>query len=406
MTLFKKLYEGVERRFFFNLTLKIVGNIGFLTLIFWLSLFTTYPADGSSTLPWWTLMAVGTCAFLFTIGYLIHLIVRPVKALVAVLQQANQSGADLQTRLPAFTFDEFRTLSEQYNIFVSQLSELLRGIHQQASENCTVNQQVANAVHSTRSELQSAEKNSQRIRAESDATLLRLAEIVQSNDRVTQVAGSTVQNARSASTQLHQLTNELGKIEHLLSNFGSTVTGLQKNAENVRQILLMVENFSDQTNLLALNAAIEAARAGEAGRGFAVVADEVRSLAAKVNNATGQISGFLNEMDSLVQDTKTESEQLQNQAGAAQQQIKVTSQGFSELEQQLHTAQQQLNQIQLHVQQLAQSSEKNHLHLTEIEQGTNHAYQQMASIDQATAQLLSGTESTQRQLQPFAKGAR
>ena len=403
MALFQHMYQAVERQFFYNLTLKIVGNIGFLTLIFWLSLYVALPEQGSPTMHWWALLLVGTGAFLFTIGYLVYLIVRPVKALVSALEQANQAGSDLKTRLPAFTYDEFRTLSEQYNQFVGQLSELLRSIHQQASENCAVNQQVVKAVHSTRAELQGAEQNSQQIREQSDNALQRLADIVQSNDQVTQVAGSSVQNARNASTQLKQLTNELHKIEQLLSNFGSTVTGLQKNAENVRQILLMVENFSDQTNLLALNAAIEAARAGEAGRGFAVVADEVRTLAAKVNTATGQIAGFLNEMDSLVRDTKAESEQLQQQAGAAQQQIQLTSQDFGALEQQLQAAQQQLNQIQQHVQQLAQSSQQNHRHLTQIEQGTNHAYQQMASIDQATAQLLSGTEATQRQLQPFAR---
>ncbi|MBU2392099.1 MAG: methyl-accepting chemotaxis protein, partial [Gammaproteobacteria bacterium] len=113
MSLFNDIYSAVERQFFYSLTLKIVGNIGFLTLIFWLAMFAAYPDQGSAGQSWWWILILGTGAFIFTIGYLMHLIVRPVKALVHALQQANQAGSDLKTRLPAFTFDEFRTLSEQ-----------------------------------------------------------------------------------------------------------------------------------------------------------------------------------------------------------------------------------------------------------------------------------------------------
>lgn len=399
---FLSLYTAVERTFFNSLSKKIIGNIGFLTIIFWLALYIAYPDTGSAGSGWWTTLLLGTGAFLFTIGYLIYLIVRPVQALVHALQMANQKGTDLNLRLPAFTYDEFRTLSEQYNQFVSQLAQLLTQLHQQSQHTHQINEQVSDAVSTTRDHLLATERRSEQIRNDSDHVLEQLAGIVSTSDQMNQVAQTTVDKAQSASSGMGSISTQLSGIVQLLETFGSTVEGLQKNAENVRKILQMVENFSDQTNLLALNAAIEAARAGDAGRGFAVVADEVRTLAAKVNEATRQISGFLNDMERLVSDTRIESLRLNEQAAQAQQSIGTTANEFSALQQQLTQAKQGVVHITAAVVDLERSYQQTHQHLTAIEQGTTDAYQQMSAIETAGQTLLKGTAETQQQLGRFA----
>ncbi len=129
MDWFYSLYTAIEKTFFNTLSKKIAGNIGFLTIIFWLAMYFAYPDNGTGSV-WWTIFIVGSGAFFFTIGYLIYLIVRPVQALITALHEANQRGTDLNHRLPAFTYDEFRNLSDEYNQFVAQLGQLMTGLHQ------------------------------------------------------------------------------------------------------------------------------------------------------------------------------------------------------------------------------------------------------------------------------------
>lgn len=298
------LYSFIERSFFFTLNRKIAGNMLFIGIFFGLALWMAYPANGDATL-WWLLLLSGTVAFLFTGFYLRHLIVRPVQALVGTLHESNRQGADLSQRLPAFTFDEFRTLSEEFNHFVGQLSEVLTKVHVQASDNHQINEKVSDAVKQTRRNLQDTEHRNQQIRKDSDEVIEYLARIVQSSDQMGQVTNLAADKAKIASGQMQQLNRQLAAIAGLLDSFGATINGLQKNSENVRQILVMVEGFSDQTNLLALNAAIEAARAGDAGRGFAVVADEVRSLAGRTQQATSEIRQMIEHLQQQSQQAVT-----------------------------------------------------------------------------------------------------
>ncbi|RZM83893.1 chemotaxis protein [Pseudoalteromonas rubra] len=358
-----RIYNLIEESLFFTLTRKIFGNLGFLLvfqIITLLWLHSELAEQNGSTGVFWLLALVSVGAFIFTFFYMRYLIVRPVQAMRDTLEQINRQDGDLDARLPQFTYDEFRDLSEQYNTFTQHLSKLLAATYQSAEAANRSNQQVTDSMKQTALLGGQQIDQGDTIIAASDQVTHSLQSIVHNTDQVYQANTESLHFVRGSSQSLATLVKEVQQITHLLGSFSSTVAGLKENSENIRSILKMVEEFSDQTNLLALNAAIEAARAGEAGRGFAVVADEVRNLSVKVNDATRQISDFINQMDVLVGETHQESEQLIDHSSSAEQAIRTTSQGFADMSEDFERNQSQLEEIVSAVHQLESTQQHTH----------------------------------------------
>ncbi|WP_462159401.1 methyl-accepting chemotaxis protein [Pseudoalteromonas sp. GB56] len=404
MSWFMRIYNFIEQTFFFTLTRKIVGNLGFLftlQLITLIWLYNELEEKGVGALL--LLSALIFAGFIFTIFYMRHLIVRPVHAMRDTLIEINQQDANLSAHLPEFTFDEFRELSEQYNHFVHHLSELLATTYEGATQAANSNQQVNLSMQNTADLGAKQLQFSNEIAASTTQVTQSLEQIVANTDSVFSANKENLTFVHSSSQELTHLVGQIQQITHLLSRFADTVAGLKENSENIRNILKMVEGFADQTNLLALNAAIEAARAGEAGRGFAVVADEVRSLSLKVSDATGQISDFINQMNSLVADTNEESELLINHSSQAEDAINTTANGFVQLVTDFETNQQQLQEIVSAVHELEQTQSNTQMSVEQIRSLGEDA---KAQIDQAAEQCARSehlTRTTQNDLQRFVQ---
>ncbi|KPJ90235.1 MAG: hypothetical protein AMJ53_14340 [Gammaproteobacteria bacterium SG8_11] len=239
-----------------------------------------------------------TVAFLLvfglTIGTLVawlitRAIVIPLKAAVTALKNIAEGEGDLTQRLEQRGNDEISELGAQFNKFAENIQNIVRQVSETATNLAQASEQM------TRTTLNTSE-SIQRQKSEVDQAATAITEMSSASHEVAQNADLTAESTKDADRQTKEgrsLVNQtLDAIQTLTEKTQSTAQTIEQLGDGINQISSVIDvirGVAEQTNLLALNAAIEAARAGEQGRGFAVVADEVRTLANRTTQSTEEI---------------------------------------------------------------------------------------------------------------------
>jgi methyl-accepting chemotaxis protein len=244
-------------------------------------------------------VGVGTVASLFVIGLAVaSTLRRNIANVVDSLKDIAQGNGDLRRRIRKESQDEVGELVEWFNAFVEKLQGIIGDVVATALPLAELAKQLKLATTDTLGQVSEQQSGGRRVQ---DA----VNEMNSSVQSVAQSAADAASSAQEADSQakagLKVVKETVQQIEALARDVRSAadvIKQLDADSASVGMVLDVIRNIAEQTNLLALNAAIEAARAGEQGRGFAVVADEVRTLASRTQQSTSEIQGMIERLQS------------------------------------------------------------------------------------------------------------
>ncbi|WP_076539573.1 methyl-accepting chemotaxis protein [Shewanella sp. UCD-KL21] len=327
-------------------------------------------------------------AALFTIIsiYLANSLVRPINQLADTFKELGEGEGDLTQRLTENGNEEMRRLAQGFNAFIGKLNNVIQELAATTLDVNGASQQVYTDAQNSKKLTDVQRDGAHQVSVAINEMGSTIAEIANNASVAAQSTTEATQKAQRAQTVVEESNSTINEMANNMESVSTNIVTLAEKSDAISSVLDVIRAISEQTNLLALNAAIEAARAGEQGRGFAVVADEVRNLAKRTSDSTDEIHLMITELQNGANAAVSSVQEGREQAKLGVQASQRTYQALEDIAENVM----QISELNI---QIAAATEEQSAVINEINQHVVNISDSSDSSAQASASIESSSEA-------------
>ncbi|MFC4259779.1 methyl-accepting chemotaxis protein [Marinobacter lacisalsi] len=326
-------------------------------------------------------------------------VTRPLARVSDMMREVAEGDGDLTHRLPDEGNDELAVLCQRFNAFIAKIHGTIREVDETTRQVASAAEELSSVAEETRASVQVQGSETDQIASAITEMAATIHQISKNANEVQQAGADADRLSREGGQTMAGSQQSVAQLSQNILESATAIEALAARSDDIQKVLDVIHEVTDQTNLLALNAAIEAARAGEHGRGFAVVADEVRQLARRSGESAGQIREMI---DGFTSETRSAVDRMRSSQGLSDEtveRINHASSALSTIERSVEHIHDQVTQIAAAAEEQSQVAEeinKNVVRIVEAAQNsdagvtqTNDASRELARLGERLRELVS-----------------
>ncbi len=324
--------------------------------------------------------------------YIAHSITKPIRALLQTMGSVSDQ-MELKQRAKIDNNDEIGQIAHGFNVMLDKIHPSLFQVSETVHKLSASASQLMQVSQTSQQQAQKQSDDIEHVASAMTRISNTVKEVSRNTDLTAENTRDTHQIANSSYHSMLETKSAISKLSNNIQHAAQVIDGVENDSKNIGSILDVIRGIADQTNLLALNAAIEAARAGEQGRGFAVVADEVRTLAQRTQDSITEIEKMIKNLQEGSYDAVTVMQESQQTAAESVERVSVIAEALNQINQNIDSINKMSSQIAISAEEQSRMASEINQNISSITEGAEVNNQESQKVSDASQEMAGVAES-------------